>query len=322
MNRGVTRATLAVVSVSLITVLIAVLVGITIIRCDSEPASQTEDKKAQPLGAEREQSREIIFAVHPYASPVALAEQFAPLIEFLSERTGLSFSLIISKNYENHISLVGNDQVDIAFMGPVSYVTMADRFGQKQLLCRFEINGEPYFQGYIIARQDNPATSLGDLQGHSFGSSSRVSTMSYVVPRYMFIQAGIPFPEAHLRIVGSHNNVCLNVLAGDINAGAIREKTYQKYKDREIKVITVTPKIAEHPFVATDRLDSETVDLIREALLSIKSENDVRRLLTPIKATLTRLVPVADEDYDELRVILSTVREDEKRLAGHEGNSK
>jgi ABC-type phosphate/phosphonate transport system substrate-binding protein len=143
--------------------------------------------------------------------------------------------------------------------------------------------------------------------------------MSYVVPRYMFIQAGVPFPDAHLRIVGSHNNVCLNVLAGDVNAGGIREKAYLKYKDRDLKVIVVSPKMIEHPFVATDNLDAETCALVKEALLNIKGKDKIKRLLTPIKATLTGLVPVEDKDYNLLRVMMSAVREDEKRSAEEGG---
>ena len=139
--------------------------------------------------------------------------------------------------------------------------------------------------------------------------------MSYIVPRYMFIEAGVPFPEAHLRIVGSHNNVCLNILAGDVYAGGVREKTYQKYKDRGLKVIAVSPKVTEHPFVATDRLDAETYTQIKEALTGIKGKDEIERLLTPIKSTLTGLAPVEDKDYDAVRAMMAAVREDEKRLA-------
>ena len=101
--------------------------------------------------------------------------------------------------------------------------------------------------------------------------------MSYVVPRYMFITAGVPFPDAQLRIVGSHNNVCLNVLAWDVYAGAVREKAYQKYKTRNLKVIAVSPKVTEHPFVATDRLDDETYAQIKKILLNILESKHVAK---------------------------------------------
>lgn len=292
---------------------VLVLLGVVFLGgCNSETASQKKDQRIEPEKKTGSQVQEIVLAVHPYASPVELARQFAPLLEYLSERVGMPVTLHISKNYETHIDQVGDNNVDIALMGPASYVAMSERFGKKRLLSRFKVDGSSSFQGYIIVRKDNPATSLQDLQGKSFASSSRNSTMSYVVPRYMFIQAGVPFPEEQLRIVRSHSNVCLNVLAGDVNAGGVREKAYLKYKDRDLKVIAQSSWVTEHPFVATDRLGAEAYALIKEALLDIKGE-DVKRLLGPIKSTLTGLAPVEDRDYDQLRTMVSVVRKDEKR---------
>ena len=291
-------------------------VSTLLISCDRKD-QVTEEEAREDASKEPVVNEEpaITLAVHPYASPVELVREFTPLLEYLRERTGKPFSLIICRSYETHIARVGTDEVDIALMGPAIYVTMSERFGKKRLLCCFEVNGLPEFQGYIIVRKDSPATCLEDLQDKTFASSSRESTMSYIVPRYMFIEAGVPFPETHLRIVGSHNNVCLNILAGDVYAGGVREKTYQKYKDRELKVIAVSPKVAGHPFVATDRLDAETYTQIKETLTGIKGKDEIERLLTPIKSMLTGLVPVEDEDYDVLRAMMAVVREDEKRLA-------
>ncbi len=291
-----------------------VLAGILVSSgCDSEPTTSMEARPTRSEKTMGDESRRIVLAVHPYDSPVELTRQFAPLLGYLSKRLSMPFTLLVSKSYETHIDFVGGNEVDIALMGPASYVTMSERYGNKKLLCCFEVNGSPTFQGFIIVRKDNPAASLKDLKGRSFASSSRESTMSYVVPRYMFIQEHIPFPDKHLRIVGSHNNVCLNVLAGDVNAGGIREKTYQKYKDRGLKVIAVSPKVTEHPFVATDKLDMETYARVKEALIDIKGSAQIKRILTPIQATLTGLAPVEDKDYNVLRTMMAVVREDEKR---------
>lgn len=291
------------------------IISMVFIGCDrSDPVSGAVTDKSASVKSGAISGPPIILAVHPYASPVDLVRNFTPLLEYLNEVTGRKFNMVISQSYETHIARVGANEVDIALMGPASYVSMSEQFGKKRLLCCFEINGSPDYNGYIIAKKDSPATSLADLQGKSFASSSRKSTMSYVLPRYMFIEAGIPFPDAQLRIVGSHNNVCLNVLAGDVYAGGVREKAYQKYKDRNLKIIAVSPKLTEHPFVATDRLDDETYTQIKQAMINITSEEEIEKLLKPIKSTITGLTAVEDVDYDRLRTIMAVVREDEKRL--------
>lgn len=291
-------------------------VATLIISCDRKDhvteKQAKEDTSEKPI-PNNEQT--ITLAVHPYASPIELVKNYSPLLEYLRRNTGKPFALSVCKSYETHIASIGADEADIALMGPATYVTMAERFAKKRLLCVFEMNGSPEFQGYIIARKNSPATSLKDLQGKSFASSSRESTISYIVPRYMFIEAGVPFPEKHLRIVGSHNNVCLNILAGDIYAGAVRETVFQKYKNRGLKVIAVSPKVTEHLFIATDRLDAETYTQIKKMLTGIKDKDEIKKLLTPIKSTLTGLAPVEDKDYDVLRAMMAAVREDEKRFA-------
>ncbi len=299
----------------LVVTLSAVSISMFFIGCGrNEPVSEEETHESTSGESETTAEPAIIIAVHPYASPVELVRNFTPLLEYLREHTGKRFSLVISQSYETHIARVGANEVDIALIGPVSYVAISEQFGGKRLLCCFEVNGSPDFQGYIIARKDSPATSLADLQGKSFASSSRKSTMSYVVPRYMFIEAGVPFPDAQLRIVGSHNNVCLNILAGDVYAGGVREKAYQKYKDRNLKVIAISPKVTAHSFVATDRLDDETYAQIKQVMMNIKSKEEIEMLLKPIKSTMTGLTAVTDKDYDKVRTMMAVVSEDERRL--------
>lgn len=297
-------------ALALTVLLMAVMVSTLLVSCDhKDQVAEEQTKEDAP------EEPTITLAVHPYASPIELVRNYAPLLEYLRDSTGKPFSMSVCKSYETHIASVGANEADFALMGPATYVTMSERFAKKRLLCCFEVDGSPKYQGYIIVRKDSPATCIEDLQNKTFASSSRESTMSYIIPRYMFIEAGVPFPEKHLRIVGSHNNICLNILAGDIYAGAVREKAYRKYKDRGLKVLAVSPKMTTHPFVATDKLDAETYTLIKKAMTGIKGKDEIERILTPIKPTLTGLVPVEDKDYDALRAMMAAVREDEKRFA-------
>ncbi len=300
---------------TLILLLTTLLLPTLLISCRSkEPPAEEQAKEDASEKTAANDEPAINLAVQPYASPIELVKNYTPLLEYLRQHTGRQFTLTICKSYETHIACVGDNEVDIGLMGPATYVTMTEQFGKKRLVCCFEVNGSPEFQGYVLVRKDSPATSIEDLQNKSFASASKLSTMSYIAPRYMFIKAGVPFPEKRLKIVGSHSNVSLNILAGDVYAGGVREKTYQKYKDRGLKVIAVSPKVTEHPFVATDKLDAKTYTLVKEALIAIKGKDEIKRLLAPIQPTLTGLVPVEDKDYDTLRTMMAAVREDEERF--------
>lgn len=260
-----------------------------------------------------EERRELIFSVHPFVSARELHNNFSPLVAYLEKKIGRKIKFTVAKSYEDNTTKLGEDLADIVYMGPAAYVIMSEKYPKKRIITCLTVNGRPTYKGYIFTRSDNPAQKLADLTGKSFASSSKKSTMSYVVPRYMFIEAGVPFPEKELQFRGNHNNIALAVLAGDVNAGAVKEKTYHKYEARGLKPIAITPEIPEHPFVAGNKLDDDTYRKIKQAMLAINTPEDVQRLLKPIKRTLTGLSDVQDSDYDNLREIFRSVKADEAR---------
>jgi phosphonate transport system substrate-binding protein len=260
-----------------------------------------------------EESRKLIFSVHPFVSVRELHNNFLPLLAYLEKEIDRKIKFTVAKSYEDNIAKLGKDLADIVYIGPAAYVAMSERYRKKRILACLTVKGRPNYKGYIFTKADNPAQKLADLAGKSFASSSKTSTMSYVVPRYMFIEAGIPFPDKKLQLRGNHNNIALAVLAGDVNAGAVKEKTYHKYEARGLKTIAITPEIPEHPFVVGNKMDDETYNKLKQAMLAIKTPEDVQRLLKPIKKTLTGLSDVQDSDYNILREILRSVKDDEVR---------
>lgn len=120
---------------------------------------------------------ELLLGVHPFKTGSALTQQFAPLSQYLSKQLNEKVRILITKDYATHIRYTGLDQVDLAFMGPSSYVEMTEKYGSKPLLARLETDGQPYLFGIYIARAssaalDGAVNSLEDLAGHTmaFGS--------------------------------------------------------------------------------------------------------------------------------------------------------
>ena len=128
---------------------------------------------------------ELLLGVHPYKSAKILQKAFSPLAAYLSQVTGQRVRVVIAKNYQQHITQIGEDKLDIAFMGPVSYVRLVNAYGPKPLLARLEINGSPTFQGHIISRATGPIKTIGDIKGKTFAFGDPQSTMSHLLPRYL-----------------------------------------------------------------------------------------------------------------------------------------
>jgi len=251
----------------------------------------------------------LTLGVHPYKSPQKLLKIYKPLINHLSQQLNRPVTLSIAKDYETHIQQIGENKLDIAYLGPASYVKLINRFGAKPILARQAINQKPTFQGKIIIRKNSTINTIKDLKGKRFAFGDPNSTMSHLVPRFMLLKNGVNASNLkHLDFLGSHDNVALGVLSGDYDAGAVKEAVYNKYKPRGIKALDTTPALSEHLFVAGNHLSKKLITNIKHIFLNMKKHPDGLKAMKSIKKKMTGMVPATDADYNNLREILGTLK--------------
>jgi phosphonate transport system substrate-binding protein len=244
----------------------------------------------------------LILAVHPYLPAKEIEQRFAPLAAYLGQSLGKPVVVRIGGSYDEHIEAIGRNQVDIAFMGPASYVRMLDRFGSKPLLGRFEVNHSPNLYGVIAVRRDGPLRNLKQLKGQRFAFGDPESTMSHLVPRDMLKQAGVPLSAlAEHKFLGSHKNVALALLAGDFDAGAMKQEVFEEFAPQGLRRLATTPPTPDHLFVARADLPTTTVERLRRALLALKGRPDAAAILTPLHKGLGAFIPATENDYAGLR---------------------
>lgn len=255
-------------------------------------------------------SEELTLGVHPYKSVKKLQEYYLPLTHLLSEKLRVKVNLNIAKDYKTHIDLIGRDKIDIAYMGPASYVAMVDKYGNKRLIARQVIKGKPTFKGNIIIRSDSNINKLNDLKGKRFAFGDPNSTMSHLVPRYMLVKQGITKDKLKsLSFLGSHDNVAIAVLTGEFDAGAVKEAVFHKYQEKGIKSLASTPELSEHLFVVSNKVSNKKLKEIRNIFMNLKNNNEGKQVLKGIKKTITGMGEVADKDYDNLREILNLLKQ-------------
>jgi len=93
----------------------------------------------------------------------------------------------------------------------------------------------------------------------------------------------------------------LGVLLGEFEAGAIKKDIFNRYAQTGIKVLTWTPPITVHVFVATQRFPSQKLDKLRTLFLNINANSNGETILTSIKSSITGVTKAKDKDYDKLR---------------------
>jgi len=250
----------------------------------------------------------LILGIHPYLSAVEIYTRFTPLAEYLGKELGRPVNISIAASYESHVDAVGAGKVDIAFMGPASYVKLIEQYGKQSLLAEFETTGGTTFKGVIVVRKDSPIKTLSQLRGKKFAFGDPNSTMSHLVPRFMLLEAGIDLKQlgaSEFKI--NHENIALGVLSGRFDAGAIKDDIFKKFEQEGLRVLAASDPMPDHLFVARAGLSKDTVRRITKALLSMKDTGDGRRMLGSLQQNLIALVPAKDADYDPLRKVLVTL---------------
>jgi len=259
---------------------------------------------ARPIAA----SEELVFGIHPYMPAENLITAFSPLTGFLSAVVGRPVRMEIAKDYLAHIEAVGNDQRDIAYLGPVPYVRVVDGHGAKPILAQLEVNGKTTFRGAIVVRRDSTVTGLADLAGKRFAFGDKGSTMSHLVPWFMLNSAGAPKRSlAGFEHLPNHEAVGLAVLSGMFDAGAVKESVFRKQEQRGLRVLTWTAPIANHVLVTRSDLPEADQQKLRTALSRLHDTAQGITVLRAIKPSVTALVPAADGDFDHLRAILASL---------------
>jgi len=247
---------------------------------------------------------ELVLGVHPYRSVDKINAAFTPLAEYLSTKLDEKVTIRVGRSYDDHVNAIGNNIIDIAFLGPTLYLDLVQHFEDKPMLARLEVNGEPVFFGDIIVPEKSSLTSLKELEGKIFAFGDPKSTMSSKVPQYMLMQNGVSKTKLkefmHLQ---SHDDVALAVLSGFADAGAVKHAVLNKYRSQGIRSLAETPKISEHLFVARSNLSEKRTNEIRKAMLSL---DDVK-VLSALKKKTSALVKVQASDYKNLKKIISTL---------------
>ena len=247
----------------------------------------------------------LVLAVHPYLSEPEVHARFSPLARYLETRTGRTVRIKVADTYDDHIRAVGEGEADIAYLGPVSYIALVDRYGPQVMLARQADAGRPTFRGVVMTRQDSGIKTLGDLKGKSFAFGAEESTMSHVVPEVMLYEAGVRRQDlSAVAFVGGHKQVALSVLTGKFDAGGVKEEVFKAYDGRGLKALAYSDPVSEHLFVAGKNTNPSLQKALKEALLASHTDEAGRAALTEIKGTLTGFVMVGDKNYDMLRRIM------------------
>ena len=289
--------------------LLLVSIAVFSLSCSGEPEPTYVDFSqrvtvASP-GEQVSESATFRVAVASMISARETAVHYHQLLEYIARKLGRKIQLIQRKTYSEINELIGNGQIDLAFIcsGPYALGRQQYHF---EALAMPEVRGSHLYQAYLIVNIDSPYQELGDLEGKTFAFTDPESNTGKLVPTYWLSQRG-ETPEHFFGktvYTYSHDNsleaVAMSLVDGAAMHGQIWE--YYNQKNPELtartRIIKKSIPFGTPPVVASASLPPAMKNRMGELLLSMHRDPVGKKILDELM--INRFIEPINSCYDPI----------------------
>jgi phosphonate transport system substrate-binding protein len=238
----------------------------------------------------------------PDEAPTELQRKFEPLGAYLSQQLGMEVKFVPVTDYAAVVEALAGGHVDLAWLGGFTFVQA--RIRTKNALPLVQRAEDAHFHSKFITLAGSGIGRLQDLKGKKFAFGSVSSTSGHLMPRHFLLQAGID-PERDLAAVtfsGTHDATVKLVEAGQVQAGALNEKVWQKLVDagkvdpKKVVVFWTTPDFYDYNWTVRGDLDPALVAKLKAAFLALDPANPEQKKILDLQ-TASRFVETKVENY-------------------------
>jgi phosphonate transport system substrate-binding protein len=258
---------------------------------------------------------EINFGVIPRAGATSMIETYGSLTKHLESELGIKVNLKTTSDYAGVISAMKFNHVQIAYLGPKSYVEAARRSKAEALVVEIDAEtGIPGYYGIIISKKGSNIKTLEDLKGKKWAFTSSHSTSGTLVPSVMFMKKDIKPKKYFSKILysGGHEASILSVKAGKIDAASTNNLDFQRglgkqWNKDDFNIIWKSDIIPGSVMTARSDLPESLKKAVKDAFISYDDEVQLAKM------KLKGFTSVTDSDYDSVRELMKLKKSMKKK---------
>jgi phosphonate transport system substrate-binding protein len=188
-----------------------------------------------PLAAEP--PKQIRFGLLPAEDPGNMVRQFNGIADHIGKQLGLPVSVRVTESYNSLIEAMRAGHLEVVYVGGSQYVKMRNLgMDVVPLVLNKDETKRVYYKACIITYPGSGITSFADLKGKTFAFVTPTSTSGGIGPAYLLIKNGIdPNKDfKHTIYAGKHDAVLLAVKNKKVDAGAVGDIYFPRWKERSI----------------------------------------------------------------------------------------
>lgn len=248
-------------------------------------------------------------ALLPNEAPDKEINKHATMSQHLEKILGMKVKVQVGIDYTAVIEALRNDHVDVAYLGPFSYVLadIATKGNVEPLVVGVrKKTGKSAYNSVIIARTDS---GIKDAKGfgkkHTLSFSDPASTSGFLVPSYRFAQLGIDPQKDFKQVIfaGGHVASLMAVNSGKVDGAGTNLPSLEKaitdgvVKKENIKVVWTSPDIPGSPLTVRKDLSWEIKYKLLKAFMGIPEG------VVSYEGKMAAYEPAWDGQYDIIREI-------------------
>jgi len=225
----------------------------------------------QPTTADKPVAEKpLILAVQPFNTPSKVESNFAPILHFLSKVLQRPVALYLATSYEDQIRKIATNQVDLAYMGPSSFVTAFDKFSDEKGRKIQPIVTEKPYQAALVANENSDINDWKDLKNKTMAFSAYFSYAGHFWARQAMRDHGVHLSDIKLyTFTGRHERAVLSVAYGDYQVATTTLSIAEKMQalNYPIKIVQISKPLAPIMYVGAPALDGDIIQKLKVSML-------------------------------------------------------
>jgi phosphate/phosphite/phosphonate ABC transporter binding protein len=247
------------------------------------------------------------WAITPFRGSEGGSNPYTALVQSVSKRLDIPIELQVGKDYADLENQIVLGQVDLAVLGPYSYVRARKRADGIQVFASHISRGNITYGAYIISQANGPIQKLADLRGSRMAFVDKRSASGWLFPAARFLDEGIhPINDLQHHFYGNHESVVNAVVAGEADAGATYSDVLldrQRDRQTELHIVAKGALIPHDAYVLRAGLPAIVGEAVGRAMSEISTRDDEGRSILAPLWPINGFLPVDDGHFEPVRIV-------------------
>ncbi len=238
-------------------------------------------------------------------SPTTMIARMTPLTDYLSSRTGLTVRFKPAPNLGAAVADLVSGETSLTYFTPAAYIEAREKAGALPLVSPLT-KGVKTFALVVAVPKDSPLKSCQELKGKAFAFGDRKALVQKAVVDECMGDVGT---LGRVKYLDHYDNIAKALLIGDFDAGILKDTVFDQYAPKGLRKLHASDQLPGYVIAAAARLDMDTREKLRHALLTITTSAEGRQALQTLDKGYSGFAAVEDKEWDSIRKLVRRVEQ-------------